>query len=117
MARLHELARLVRSKNAGPFAVTFDLIFDDPSTFEAVRDAGVVTPGLFAKLYGVPEEQVTLVAYTPALAIKATIPRPVASGDLADTDVFGAQLYGPLVELAVPGVAARAAPAGGAVRP
>ncbi|MYH41994.1 MAG: DUF4387 domain-containing protein [Chloroflexi bacterium] len=117
MARLHELARLVRSKNAGPFAVTFDLIFDDPSTFEAVRDAGVVTPGLFAKLYGVPEEQVTLVAYTPALAIKATIPRPVASGDLADTDVFGAQLYGPLVELEVPGVAGRGAPAGGAVRP
>ncbi|MCY4640600.1 MAG: DUF4387 domain-containing protein [Chloroflexi bacterium] len=105
MARLHELARLVRSKNAGPFAVTFDLIFDDPATFESVRDAGVVTPELFARLYGVPEEQVMLVAYAPALAIKATIPRPVASGDLADTDVFGAQLYGPLVELEVPGVA------------
>lgn len=106
MARLHELARLVRSKNAGPFAVTFDLLFDDPATFEAVRDAGVVTAELFARLYGVPEEQVTLVAYEPALAIKATIPRPVASGDLRDTDVFGAQLYGPLVELEVPGVAA-----------
>lgn len=112
MARLHELARLVRSKNAGPFAVTFDLIFDDLATFEAVRDAGVVTPRLFAELYGVPEEQVTLIAYAPALAIKATIPRPVASGDLADTDVFGAQLYGPLVELDVPGVAAPPAPGG-----
>ena len=110
MARLHELARLVRSKNAGPFAVTFDLIFDDPATFEAVRDAGVVTPRLFAELYGVPEEQVTLVAYGPALAIKATIPRPIASGDLADSDVFGAQFYGPLVELDVPGVAVPPAP-------
>ena len=106
MARLHELARLVRSKNAGPFAVTFDLLFDDAATFESVRDAGVITPGLFARLYGVPEEQVALVAYAPALAIKATIPRPVPSGDLADTDVFGAQLYGPLVELEIPGVAA-----------
>ena len=105
MARLHELARLVRSKNAGPFALTFDLLFDDRATFEAVRDAGVVTPGLFARLYGVAEEMVTLVAYDPALAIKATIPRPVASGDLRDTDVFGAQFYGPLVELEVPGVA------------
>ena len=104
MARLHELARLVRSKNAGPFALTFDLLFDDRATYEAVRDAGVVTPALFARLYGVPEEQVALIAYDPALAIKATIPRPVASGDLADTDVFGAQLYGPLVELEIPGV-------------
>ena len=69
-----------------------------------------MTPRLFAELYGVPEEQVTLVAYGPALAIKATIPRPVASGDLADTDVFGAQFYGPLVELDVPGVAAPPAP-------
>jgi hypothetical protein len=104
MARLHELARLVRSKNAGPFQLTFDLLFDDRGTYEAVRDAGVVTPALFARLYGVTEEQVTLVAYDPALAIKATIPRPVASGDLADTDIFGAQLYGPLVELEIPGV-------------
>ena len=104
MARLHELARLVRSKNAGPFALTFDLLFDDRATYEAVRDAGVVTPALFARLYGVAEAQVALIAYDPALAIKATIPRPVASGDLADTDVFGAQLYGPLVELEVPGV-------------
>lgn len=107
MARMHELARLVRSKNAGPFALTFDLLFDDRATYEAVRDAGVVTPALFARLYGVPEEQVALIAYDPALAIKATIPRPVASGDLADTDVFGAQFYGPLVELEIPGVEPR----------
>ena len=108
MAQLYELARLVRSKNAGPFTLTFDIIFDDRVTYEAVRDAEVVTPSLFARIYGVPEEQVVLVAYEPALAIKATIPRPVASGDLADTDVFGAQFYGPLVELEVPGVAPRA---------
>jgi hypothetical protein len=37
----------------------------------------------------------------PALAIKAGIPCPVPSGDLADTDVYGGQQYGPPVDLEV----------------
>jgi hypothetical protein len=38
----------------------------------------------------------------PALAIKTSIPCPTLSGDLADTDAYGGQQYGPLVDLEVP---------------
>jgi len=42
------------------------------------------------------------IEFDAASAIKVTIPRPVISGDIDDTDVFGGQQYGPLVDLEVP---------------
>jgi hypothetical protein len=43
-----------------------------------------------------------IINYDAASAIKITIPRPTISGDTNDTDVYGGQQYGPLVELEVP---------------
>ena len=55
---------------------------------------------LFASLYQLPVEAViSVIAFTPAKAFKATIKRPLASGDLGETDVYGAQQHVPLLEL------------------
>jgi hypothetical protein len=35
------------------------------------------------------------------LTVKISIPRPVFSGDVEDTDVYGGQFHGPLVRLPV----------------
>jgi len=43
MTTLGDLARLIRSKNAGPFVLTFDIMFDDKADYLRVRDSGVVT--------------------------------------------------------------------------
>ncbi len=102
MAKLYEVARLIRSKNAGPFCLTFDIMFEDPDRYRKVRDSGVLGKGLIARLYGVREEDVDLYHVDNALAIKISIPRPIASGDLADSDIFGGQQYAPLVDLEVP---------------
>ncbi len=102
MAKLWELAKLVRAKNAGPFTLTFDILFNDPDTYERVKRSGVISRGLFARLYRVPEGQVLFFEHDRALALKASIPRPVASGDANDTDVFGGQQHGPLVDLDIP---------------
>jgi hypothetical protein len=102
MPKLWELARLIRSKNAGPFQLTFDVMFEEQESYELVRDAGLLSPELFSRLYGTPVEDVHVVAYDPGRAIKVTIPRPTVSGDLGDTDIFGGQQYGPLVDLDVP---------------
>lgn len=99
---LGALAKLIRSKNAGPFHLTFDLMFSDEATYRRVRDANVVTPELFARLYATPLEEIVFAPYDAGLAIKVTIPRSVASGDVGDTDVFGGQQYGPLVDLVIP---------------
>jgi hypothetical protein len=102
MARLGELAKLVRAKNAGPWTLTFDILFGDAETYQRVKRSGAINPRLFATLYGVPEDEVLFFEHDTALALKASIPRPVPSGDPADTDVFGGQQHGPLVDLEIP---------------
>lgn len=100
--KLRDCAKLIRSKNAGPFLLTFDIMFSDLQTYIQVRDHNVVTARLFSNLFGTPLGDVHIVAYDAALAIKATIPRSAFSGDLDDTDVFGGQQYAPLLDLEVP---------------
>jgi hypothetical protein len=102
MAKLWQVAKLIRSKNSGPFELTFDVIFKDRETYERVRDAKIINAAWFAKTYRLTPEVVSVIEYDPASAIKVTIPRPVISGDIDDTDVFGGQQYGPLVDLEVP---------------
>jgi hypothetical protein len=102
MARLWELTRLIRSKNAGPFELTFDVIFRDRESYERVRDAKIINAGWFARTYRLTPEVVSIIEYEAANAIKITIPRPAISGDVDDTDVFGGQQHGPLVDLEVP---------------
>jgi hypothetical protein len=102
MPKLREVARLVRSKNAGPFVLTFDVMFETAETYRRVRDAGVLTPELIARLYRTPLEDVRLFHCPSVLAIKFSLPRPVVSGDLGDSDIFGGQQYAPLLELDIP---------------
>ena len=56
---------------------------------------------MFGSLYRTPTEDVQIINYEAAHAIKITIPRPVASGDIRDGDMMGGQLYGPIVDLEV----------------
>jgi len=102
MAKLWEVTKLIRSKNAGPFELTFDVIFKDHATYERVRDAGLINAQWFATTYRLTPEVVSIINYDAASAIKITIPRPTISGDTNDSDVYGGQQYGPLVHLEVP---------------
>lgn len=100
--KLTEVAGVIRSKNAGPYELTFDIIFHDHETFQAVVRGGTITKQLFAGLYRMPESQVVaVVPYPPAKSIKITVVRPRPSGNLGETDVYGAQQHGPLLDLEV----------------
>jgi len=100
--KLWQVTKLIRSKNSGPFELTFDVIFKDHATYEKVRDGNVINAEWFARTYRLSPDVVAIIHYDAASAIKITIPRPVISGDVDDTDVFGGQQYGPLVDLEVP---------------
>ena len=102
MAKLWEVTKLVRSKNAGPFVLTFDIMFDNAEVYQRVRDSGAVNKELVAQLYGQSEEDVLFFNCDNALAIKFSIPRPVTSGDLEDSDIFGGQQYAPLLDIEIP---------------
>jgi hypothetical protein len=102
MALIRDIAKVCKSKNAGPFDLTIDVVFDDAAMFERVRATGVLCPALFARLYGVDEADVLFTPYPPGLAFKATLPRLVPAGDIGDTDVYGAQQHAPLLDVNVP---------------
>lgn len=102
MTKLWQVTKLIRSKNSGPFELTFDVIFKDRATYEKVRDARIINAAWFAKTYRLKPEVVAIINYDAANAIKITIPRPVISGDITDGDVFGGQQYGPLVDIEIP---------------
>lgn len=100
--KLIDLAEVIRSKNAGPFELTFDIIFKDWAMFEKFCEAKVIDEALIAKLYNIdPSQVINIIHFRPAKAIKATIERPMASGDLGETDVYGAQQHAPLLDLVV----------------
>ncbi len=102
MTTLKEIAQLIRSKNAGPFALTFDFMFDRFEDYRRVRDSGVINKELFSRIYGTPVEEVEIYSVDAARGIKVTIPRPVVQGDLEDTDSYGCQFFGPLADLEIP---------------
>lgn len=100
---LLELARVIRSKNAGPFELTLDILFWDQAGFERAQASGALSPQAIARLYQVPEDRVLSVHfYAPALAYKATLVRTISSGTVGDSDVFGAQQHAPLLDVMVP---------------
>ena len=101
--KLHELAKTIRSKNAGVDKITFDVIFRDRDTYDAVRRARVLTRESIATLYRIPESRISdFVEYDPGCAIKFTIYRDRPSGSPGDPDIFGAQQYAPLLDIEVP---------------
>ena len=102
MVRIRDIAVTCRSKNASPFLVTLDIVFPDRVTFEKVQASGVINTELISRLYKVPVKDVMLVEYPPANAFKATIPRLHGSGDVEDSDVYGAQQHAPLMDVEVP---------------
>ena len=100
---LGELAKTVRSKNAGVDKITFDIIFRERETYELVKRSGVLTRASVAALYRIPEERISdFVTFDPALAIKFTLYRTRPSGSPGDADIFGAQQYAPLLDVEVP---------------
>ena len=103
MARtLADLAKVIRSKNAGPFEITFDVMFDQQPIYELVKRSGVINAARIAQLYNVRHDDVLVCRpYDAALAFKITLRRPVGSGDITDRDVYGCQQHVPLTRLEV----------------
>jgi hypothetical protein len=102
MTKLGELARLIRSKNAGPFMLTIDIMFEDKKSFERVKASQVLSKKLLARMFSTAEANVDFYVVDKALAFKMSIPRPRIQGDILDSDCHGGQQYSPLIDVEIP---------------
>ena len=99
--RLYDLALVCRSKNAGPFQVTIDLMFEDEAAYKRVLNAPAFNAGNIGALYHVDPALVAVKTFDRILTVKVVLPRRTASGSLGDTDVYGSQQHFPLGDLDV----------------
>lgn len=101
--KLVELAKTIRSKNAGPDKITFDIIFRDRQLYDTVKRSGAITKEAVARIYKISPERISdFVEFDPANAIKFTIYRSIPSGSPGETDIFGCQQYPPLLDIEIP---------------
>ncbi|SMF91813.1 protein of unknown function [Paenibacillus uliginis N3/975] len=102
MTQLGDLAKVLRSKNSGPFEITLDVLFDSKEQYDKVKQSGCITKRTICELYQIKEEQIHhLVFFDQALGFKITISRDISSGNVGDRDVYGAQQHAPLMKLTI----------------
>jgi hypothetical protein len=103
MTRLFELAKVLRSKNSGPFMITLDILFDKAENYRRVVESGVVSPETVCAAYGLDKRDLCgIYFFDAALGIKISYNRAVSSGTCGERDVYGAQQHAPLMELLIP---------------
>ncbi len=105
MKTLYDIAKVIRSKNAGPFSITLDVLFDSPEVYQKIKNSNLIDRQTISRLYQIPESSITeLVYFDQALGIKVTYDRKISSGTVGDRDVYGAQQHAPLMLLPVDSV-------------
>ncbi|HEK85937.1 MAG: DUF4387 domain-containing protein [Candidatus Saccharicenans sp.] len=95
-----KVARVIRSKNSGPFELTLDIMFKERRYYQLFKEKKIITPAKIAHLYGISKAEVLKIVYfEPSQAIKITLRRKIPSGAPGDTDIYGAQQHAPLLYL------------------
>ena len=99
--KLKHCTKLVRSKNAGPFVLTIDVMFESSDMFYKCVEQNILSAQNVAKIYGIEPEKIDTFKIPMISTIKISLPRSVTQGDLGDSDNHGGQQYAPLLDLEI----------------
>ncbi|KAK7430475.1 hypothetical protein QQZ08_002994 [Neonectria magnoliae] len=105
---LSDVAQTLRSKNAGPFDITIDVIFTSEAMFHSVMRSNLLSPATVARALDIAKEDIVWMGFfKPALAFKVTIPRfragkKAPAGSFMENDVHGSQQHLGLATLKLP---------------
>ncbi|MHC1559246.1 DUF4387 family protein [Actinomycetospora sp. C-140] len=100
---LREMAKVIRTKDAGVDRLTYDILFNDEHDYRAALRSGVFARDRITAMLPVPAEHVVGTYQVPAsLAIKISIDRPIISASADERDVFGAQQQAEFILMSLP---------------
>ncbi|KAK8025829.1 hypothetical protein PG990_003652 [Apiospora arundinis] len=105
---LGDIARVLRSKNSGPYEITLDAMFESEATYQAIKQSGLLSEASVAAALGVSREHIVWCGFfDPARAFKVTIPRIrggklVPAGGFMEDDVHGSQQHLELFNMKLP---------------
>lgn len=98
-----DLAKVIRSKNSGPYELTLDILFKRRDDFLRFKKGRAIKAAKIAKLYRVPVSHILkIVWFEPCHAVKITMKRWMPSGAPGESDIYGAQQHAPLLQLTFP---------------
>jgi hypothetical protein len=89
--KLVDAVTVLRSKNAGPYHLTFDVFFRDAASFVAFTEKWSSRPECLGASLGVATEDVHFELLPTLSAVKVTVPRTNSAGSPTDADVLGCQ--------------------------
>ncbi|PRB78966.1 DUF4387 domain-containing protein [Pseudomonas sp. MYb185] len=93
MPKLKDVCRYIRSKQAGPFWITFDIYFDSRESFDRYHDDEALSVESFAKLYGADPALVKRIPVPQLEMIKISYPRSTPQGGIIERDMHAGQQY------------------------
>ena len=100
---LSEIAPIIRSKNAKPYRVTFDILFDRKDVYDYVKKTGALNADAIAGAYKVPRSEITSsFVFDPGLAFKFTMRRPRVQGSFGDGDLYACQWHSAMFGIPIP---------------
>ncbi|TRO40762.1 DUF4387 domain-containing protein [Pseudomonas sp. ALS1279] len=101
MPKLREVCRYIRSKQAGPFWITFDIFFDGRENFDRYQDSEALSVEAFAQLYGADATLIKRFPVPQLDMIKISYPRPTSQGGMVERDMHAGQQYVRLLDVIV----------------
>ena len=101
MAKVCEIARYVRSKNAGPFWVTFEIFCESDEGYQRIKNSPNLTGEKVAALYGADSAKIKVFDCDSIRVKKYSFPRPMPSGHKYENDMHCGQQYIRLADVEV----------------
>lgn len=78
-----DLAREVRSKNAGPFWITMEIFLRDDAGYALVADPAFLDTADIARLYRIDADTIAMFRIPELRVVKISFPRPVSQAACA----------------------------------
>lgn len=99
MPTVQDVCRHVRSKNAGPFWVTFDLFFRNREDFHRYARHPALGPATFERLFGTDPTLVKQFPVENLNMVKISCVRPAPSGGREERDMHSGQMFVRLLDV------------------
>lgn len=99
MTKLSDIAKKIRSKNAGPFWLTIDVFCDTAEAYQKAADA--LDVNRMATVLRADPTTLKKFEIPDLNVVKISIPRPAIQGTRQDRDMHGASFANILAELQV----------------
>ena len=99
MPKVHEVCRTVRSKVAGPFWVTIDLMFDGKDNYDRYVQSPALSAKSIADVFGIDPESVRHYPVPSLEVLKISYPRKTPQGGMVERDLHSGQQYTYILDL------------------